>query len=301
MGPRPLEMKIAVFKDTAAKAGIPVMNAFIQSIKNENYIVCKNNERPDADVVVIWSVLLNMYGRKAIYKYYKNRAKILVIEVGGLLRNDTWRMGIGGINATADYANDDVDDSRIKKLGLHLKPWRTSHIDDPIYICLQNTNSEAWTAGSVDNWLQDMIEHIRYQTDRQIFIRQHPRHQTKINHIINMHKNIAESRPQFTQGDKVDFVDKLKTAYCVVNYNSNPAIEAVLNGVPVVVHESSLCREVGNSLLCNINNLKMPERTRWLNKLSYCEWFVDEIAQGTPWQRLKYKLQHTLSNQWSGI
>ena len=45
MGPRPLEMKIAVFKDTAAKAGIPVMNAFIQSIKNENYIVCKNNER----------------------------------------------------------------------------------------------------------------------------------------------------------------------------------------------------------------------------------------------------------------
>jgi hypothetical protein len=153
----------------------------------------------------------------------------------------------------------------------------------------------------VDNWLQDMIEHIRYQTDRQIFIRQHPRHQTKIDHILNMHKNIAESRPQFTQGDKVDFVDKLKTAYCVVNYNSNPAIEAVLNGVPVVVHESSLCSEVGNGLLCNINNLKMPERTRWLNKLSYCEWFMDEIAQGTPWQRLKHKLQHTLSNQWSGI
>ena len=39
MGPRPLEMKIAVFKDTAAKAGIPVMDAFIQSLQGEDYIV----------------------------------------------------------------------------------------------------------------------------------------------------------------------------------------------------------------------------------------------------------------------
>ena len=294
-------MKIAVFKDTAAKAGIPVMDAFIQSLQGEDYIVCKNDQRPDADVVVIWSVLLNMYGRKAIYKYYKNRAKILVIEVGGLLRNETWRMGIGGINANADFANQIVDDSRVRKMGLTMHDWRDAKSGGPIYVCLQNTNSEAWTGGNVDNWLHDIIEHIRYQTDRQIFIRQHPRHQTKIKHVINMHTNIAESRPIFTEGDKVDFLKKLQTAYCVVNYNSNPAIEAVLNGVPVVVDDSSLCRDVGNSLLCNINNLHTPERDTWLNKLSYCEWYVDEIAQGIPWQRLKTRIANTLANQWSGI
>ena len=55
-------MKIAVFKDTAAKAGRPVMDAFIHSIRDEDYVVCTNDQRPDADVVVIWSVLLNMYG-----------------------------------------------------------------------------------------------------------------------------------------------------------------------------------------------------------------------------------------------
>ena len=82
-------MKIAVFKDTAAKAGKPIMDAFIQSLEGEDYVVCTNDKRPEVDVVVIWSVLLNMYGRKPIYDYYKNKAQIIVIEVGGLIRNKT--------------------------------------------------------------------------------------------------------------------------------------------------------------------------------------------------------------------
>ena len=67
-------MKIAVFKDTAAQAGKPVIDAFIRSLENEDYIVCANDKRPEADVVVIWSVLLHMYGRKPIYDYYKDKA-----------------------------------------------------------------------------------------------------------------------------------------------------------------------------------------------------------------------------------
>ena len=66
-------MKIAVFKDTAAKAGKPVMDAFIQSLEGEDYVVCTNDKRPEVDVVVIWSVLLNMYERKPIYDYYKDK------------------------------------------------------------------------------------------------------------------------------------------------------------------------------------------------------------------------------------
>lgn len=297
-------MKIAVFKDTAAIAGKPVMDAFIKSLKGEDYVVCKNTQRPDADVIVIWSVLLNMYGRNAIYQYYKHRAKILVIEVGGLLRNKTWRIGIGGINASADFANQNiahVDDSRAVKMGIKCKEWTTPNDSSPFYICLQNTKSEAWTGGDVDNWLKDIIEHIRYYTDRKILIRQHPRHNTKIDHVINYFPNVSESRPVFTEGDKVDFVKKLSEAYCVVNYNSNPAIEAVMNGVPVMVSDSSLCKEVGNTFTCDVNNLKRPDRTHWLNKISYCEWYVDEIALGIPWRRLKPRMQGTLSSQWSGI
>ena len=87
----------------------------------------------------------------------------------------------------------------------------------------------------------------------------------------------------------------------VINYNSNPAVEAVLAGVPVMVHESSLCREVGNPLNGDINVLKQFDREHWLNKLSYSEWFVDEIKKGIPWRRLRKRLADGLTGQWSHI
>ena len=45
----------------------------------------------------------------------------------------------------------------------------------------------------------------------------------------------------------------------------------------------------------------MPDRKHWLNKLSYCEWYIDEIEKGIPWRRLKPKLLDGLTNQWSHI
>ena len=297
-------MKIAVFKDTAAQAGKPVMDAFIESLKGEDYIVCTNDKRPEVDVVVIWSVLLHMYGRKPIYDYYKDKAKIVVIEVGGLIRNQTWRIGIGGINSEADFANQDidhVDDSRVKKLGLSLKPWNEMGSAGPIIICLQNTKSEAWTAGPVEAWLQDTLDHVRSQSHRPILVRQHPRHRSNIKLLLTKYPNVKEDIPYFTSGDIVDFDKRLESAYCVINYNSNPAIEAIMAGVPVMVHESSLCYEVGNMLNGDINMLKHPDRQHWLNKLSYIEWFVDEIKLGIPWRRLRIKLQDGLTSQWSHI
>ena len=297
-------MKIAVFKDTAAKAGKPVMDAFIQSLEGEDYVVCTNDKRPEVDVVVIWSVLLNMYGRKPIYDYYKNKAQIIVIEVGGLIRNKTWRIGIGGINAEADFANQDVDhvdDSRVRKLGLTLKPWREMGGGGPIVICLQNTKSEAWTGGPVDVWLQDTIEHVRSQSHRPIIVRQHPRHRSDIKLLLTKYPNVKEDIPNFVSGDIVDFDKRLDTAYCVINYNSNPAIEAIMSGVPVLVHESSLCYKVGNPLDADLSVLRHYDRQHWLNKLSYCEWFVDEIRLGVPWRRLRQRLDDGLTNQWSHI
>ena len=108
-------MKIAIFKKTCAQAGIPVMEAFIKSLSNEDYQLYENHERPDADVVVIWSVLLNLYNRKPIYDYYTQRGtKILVLEVGGIKRNESWRIGINGINRDAEYGNQNVDDKRLE-------------------------------------------------------------------------------------------------------------------------------------------------------------------------------------------
>ena len=45
-----------------------------------------------------------------------------------------------------------------------------------------------------------------------------------------------------------------------------------------------------NNSFSNINSPNMPDRQNWLNKISYTEWWTDEIDQGIPWRRIKQRL-----------
>ena len=72
----------------------------------------------------------------------------------------------------------------------------------------------------------------------------------------------------------------------MVNWSSNPATHAVINGVPVFVGPDSLSFDVGCPNLASINAPVMPDRTQWLNDLAYTEWTLDEIEQGLPLNRL---------------
>jgi hypothetical protein len=283
-------MKIAVFPDTCAQAGKPIMAAFIESIRNENYIICKNHERPQADVVVMWSWLLGIYGRDEIYNHYKGKSKFLIIEVGALKRNTSWKVAINGINRDADFGNDNVDDNRLKLFNLVPEPWHNH--GDHIIVCGQNEKSIAWNQGNMGQWANKMIDWIRSQTDRPIWFRPHPRF---LVHFPEMkERKIFVSTPRriklIGSVDEVDFMQSLTNAHCVVNYNSNPAIESVIAGVPVYVDQSSLCWEVGNPIGGDVNSPAKPDRTEWLKKISYTEWFIEEIRQGIPWKRLRQNL-----------
>jgi hypothetical protein len=278
-------MKIAVFPKTSAIAGRPVMKAFIESLQGEDYVICENHERPEADVVVMWSWLLGMYGRDAIYKHYKcTHTTFLILEVGALNRNTSWKLGINGINRDANFANQSVDDNRLKLFNLQTQPWQDG--GDHIIICGQNENSLAWDQGSTIDWASKVIEWIRSYTDRPIWFRPHPRF--PVSFAENKSNNVHISVPKKVQGyDEVDFKSALQNAYAVVNYNSNPAIESVLAGVPVYVAESSLCYPVGKEISTNLDRPAKPDRGEWLKQISYTEWFVEEIKQGIPWTRLR--------------
>lgn len=283
-------MKIAVFPETCAQAGKPIMAAFIDSIKNEDVIICNNNERPQADVVVMWSWLLGIYGRDDIYNYYKGKVKFVILEVGALKRNTSWKVAINGINRDADFGNQQVDDNRLKLFDLIPSAWHEQ--GQHIIVCGQNEKSIAWNQGNMEQWANKMIEWIRSQTDRPIWFRPHPRF---LVHFKEMkEKKIFVSTPKRIKlvgsTDEVDFTQSLQNAFAVVNFNSNPAIESVLSGVPVYVDQSSLCWEVGNPIGGDLNNPAKPDRTEWLKKISYTEWFIEEIRQGTPWKRLRQNL-----------
>ena len=285
-------MSLSVYPKFGPINSKKVFEAFTQSLETageEIQLNCNGN----SDVTVIWSVLWQgkMRGYQSIWEEcQKKNTPVVVLEVGGIKRNETFKVGINGVNREADFANQTFDGERWKKLNIELKPWRST--GDTIIICGQHHQSHQWRNNPTMNlWFEQQINEIRKHTDRPIVIRPHPRNPTGFD--ISKWKNVTKVLPQrdYNTVDDTDFKETLKQAWAVVNYSSNPAMMSVFNGIPVFVSEQSLCYDVGNTSLSNINNPAMPDRSNWANKLAYTEWTTEEIKQGLPWQRIKKRLK----------
>ncbi len=285
-------MKIEIWPAHGPLNSKDIFQKFIKSLQNAGEQVFINQQVPDADVAVIWSVLWQgrMRKYKDIWERYRNAKKpVIVIEVGGIKRNETWKIGINGINREADFANDDVDGGRWKKFNIDLKPWKQT--GDNIIICGQHDSSHQWRNNPpMSKWFDEQIREIRKYTHRPIVIRPHPRNHIRLD--TNKYKDVTIVTPRrdLKTYDDTDLSDRLKSAWAVVSHSSNPAMTAVFTGIPVYVSEASLSFDVGNSSYENINSPEMPDRQQWANKLAYTEWWPDEIEQGTPWQRIKKRL-----------
>lgn len=286
-------MKIEIHPQFGPLNSKPIFDAFIKSLQDAGETLYINKSVDNADVAVIWSVLWNgrMGQYRRIWDQYRSQGKpVVVIEVGGLKRNTTFKIGINGINRSADFANQEFDDQRWKKFNIDLKPWNPS--GEIIVICGQHDTSEQWKGmPRMQVWIEAQINEIRQYTTRPILVRPHPRN---IFHLDeNKFKNVQVKLPKrdYKTYDDTDFKALLDRSWAVINHSSNPAMESVFHGIPVFVSERSLCYEVGNEKLSSINKPAMPNRLQWAHKLSYTEWWQDEIRQGLPWQRIKKRLE----------
>ena len=69
--------------------------------------------------------------------------------------------------------------------------------------------------------------------------------------------------------------------YCVVNINSNAAVEAIWAGIPVITLGTHITNSVSKNQISDINNLYRPHLSNWLCMLSYCQFTYDELINGT--------------------
>ena len=285
-------MKLEVWTSTGPLNSKPILDAFIKSLEDAGDRVVLNKDS-NADAAVIWSVLWRgrMEGNRRIWNKYRAEGKpVIVIEVGGLRRNESFKIGINGINRDADFANQDFDESRWSLFKHTLKPWNPT--GDMIIICGQHDASEQWLdKPRMGKWIEQQIQQIRKYTTRPILVRPHPRNQIPFNEKQFENVKVRLPKRDNRTYDDTDFKAVLGRAWAVVNHSSNPAMEAVINGIPVFVSESSLCHDVGNVNIADINTPAMPNRIQWAHKLSYTEWFEDEIRQGLPWKRIKARLE----------
>ncbi|MCG7944952.1 MAG: hypothetical protein N0C84_01250 [Candidatus Thiodiazotropha taylori] len=282
-------MKLKLYKEFGSINSKPIFAAFEEgAIAVGDEIVETYDE---ADAVVIWSILFSgrMRGNKDIWqRANRDKKPIIVLEVGSLLRDTSWRVGLGGINRDARWGiQEEVSSKRRAKFNIDLKPWREG--GEFITICTQRPDSHQWAnMVPMEQWLDENIRTIQEQTARPIVIRPHPRDKlTNFKAVHQKHSNVYFDVPKHLGvSDHYNFSDILDRSYMVINHSSTPGIESIINGVPAIVGKNSMAYEMSSDIN-NINTPYMPYRDKWFDGLLHTEWFEDEIKRGLPWARLK--------------
>ena len=284
-------MKISHFPNNLPGNSKEVYPQLIEAIGKTDELVTSSM---DADAALIWSVLWygKMGGNKRVWEHYREQNKpVIVIEVGGLIRNGTWKLGINGINRDADFAVEDyMPSDRLNKFGIVLQRWKEE--GEYILICGQHGQSQQWIdMPDMDTYYKNTIQEVRKFTDKPIVVRSHPRFREGLHWACDSEwykqQGVTWNIPKHIQQtyDSFDLEHMLKHTHCTISHSSNAGISSIIAGVPAVVSEHSLAYEVGTEM----NTwLSKPDRANWLNKMSYIEWFPDEI--GTQWLRIREKL-----------
>ena len=285
-------MKFRLWKEFGARNADPVFDAFRHSVLAAGHSISDANDIHASDCHVIWSVLFN--GRMAPNKNIWNNCirhnrPVIVLEVGGINRGTTWKVGLNGINRDAYFGDRGNTEERAKSLRLELKPWKDK--GEYILICGQHDKSLQWeNMPRMSHWVMDTIDTIQKHTDIPIVFRPHPR--CRLEAIESQFRNVYRDEPRHIQGTYDDFNLSFTKVHAVVSYSSNPGPQAILNGVPAFVSPSSLAYEAANDLdfLHDIENPLKPDRTEWLNDYAWTEYTLDEISAGIPLKRLTNKL-----------
>jgi len=202
------------------------------------------------------------------------RKKIIIIEKGYINRDDYYSVGFNDINGWADFRNTEITDpTRTTELKIDIKPWRKKGE----YILL--IGQVPWDASVQDSdhqqWLEDTVEDLQTMFNFPIVFRPHPLAPEAIKSLEGVRSSNSSLKEDFEK------------AYAVVTFNSTTAVESVIEGIPTFVADrGSMAWDVGNIDMALLDDPFCPDRTEWLNRLSYAQWTKEEMRTGLPWLHL---------------
>lgn len=245
----------------AMKAGLERHGVQVQ-LAQSGYLA-----RDVVDFSVIWG-----FRQKAIIA---SALHVLVMERGYLPDRFVWTsLGWDGLNGRARFPEPQDDGQRFDKFfGQHLKPWRSDgdyalligQVDGDV--ATQNVNLPRWYRATAER-LAVLGHTVRY--------RPHP---------FTLRTRGGDARGECPPDAKYSTrpldEDLARAALCVT-WNSNTAVDAVLAGVPTVtMDEGSMAWAVSSHDVAA--ELVRPDRHDWCRRLSWCQWTLAEISDGTAW------------------
>lgn len=220
----------------------------------------------------------------------KNNKRSLIVDSNLFLYADPGntktflRYSFDGVFPTTGfYFDKDIDPERWQKisnkLGISLKPWRTQ--GNHILICLQRHGGWSMRGLSTIEWLHQTIEKIKKYSDRPIIVRAHPGDKKIKSFLKISYKNVRISTND-------SLLEDFKNAWATIVYNSSPSVASLIEGIPAFITdpypEHSQTFGISNTDLSLLENPLMPDRQKWIERLSMCHWSFDELKSGEAWK-----------------
>ncbi len=191
------------------------------------------------------------------------------------------------------------DSTRFEKFQISIKPW--SKGGSFILVTPPGRIFSEFMGMKQGQWLEDTIEILKKNTDREIRVRTKPGQDLDIQKQLRL--NRLKGRPKTKEAKdhwrrtikqarairahaRMPSIEKcLNGAHALVTWMSNTAQEAVLNGVPAFCSPNCATSLVGNIDLTKIESPDYPEgRFEWASALANRQWNFDEMRRGDTWR-----------------
>ena len=162
------------------------------------------------------------------------------------------------------YKNFEAPVDRLSMFEFFPQQWRKS--GEKILVIEPGSFSARTFKVDVAKWKQDVEREIRQYSDKPIVFRE------------KYHKKIRTSLYNHLCDE--DY-------HCVININSNSAVEAIWAGIPAITLATHITNPVSGSSISQINNLPKPHLANWLCMLSYSQFTYEELTNGVATRIIK--------------
>lgn len=160
-------------------------------------------------------------------------------------------------------------DDRLKLLNWKFQKFKPGR---KILICPPSLKvMNLWDQPDPETWTKQVIAQLKQYTDRPIEIRLKPNRSERVT---------TKSIDQALADD----------VHCLVTYNSIAATEAILAGKPAIALGPNAAQVICNTELSEVEKLNIPNRHEveaFAKHLSYCQFSVAEMQDGTAWRILQ--------------
>ena len=158
---------------------------------------------------------------------------------------------------------------------------------------MQNPGDASLRGQNIFEWALNTVRTLKKHTDRKIIVRPHPLPRKGFDDFVKKVKRfknvqlVENELPNNLRPLEKDF----KNCFCAVSYSSGSTVDAVLAGVPVLATDpGNMAWDVSTHELNKIESRYLGDRLEWMQKISMCQWSMEEFENGECWNHIKKSL-----------